>query len=75
MEIRSIDLVDFKLTISKWIDNQPLPTELKRILVQEVLNELNVKAREEVYAQVRERDEQDVERVEYVPCDPTEKED
>ncbi len=62
MEIKSIDILDFKITLQKWIREQPFPVELKRMLVNEVLLELNQEAYSEIQQQAidREKEEQEV---------------
>ena len=57
-EIRSIDIVDFKYNLTNYINNQPLPMELKRMVVNDILMELNSQAQAEVYAQAQEREDE-----------------
>ena len=55
-EVRSIDIIDFKYSITKFVEENHLPLELKRMVVKDILSDLSIKAENEVYSQAEERE-------------------
>lgn len=54
--LKSIDVADFKYTLENYIYDHPLPLEIKRYVVKEVLDTLSIKSKEEMLAQAQERE-------------------
>lgn len=53
---KSIDIADFKLSISNFVNASALPTELKRLVLKEIHDEVALKAKNEMIAQAEERE-------------------
>lgn len=58
-ELKSVDLIDFKFTLTNWIKKDPMPLKLKAMLLKEVYEEINKEADEEIYQQCLEREEKE----------------
>lgn len=56
--MKSIDIVDFELSVKTLINDYDLPTELKRRVVKDIYTELTMLAQREVMQQSQERDEE-----------------
>lgn len=65
--MNSIDVREFSQAIRNFIKSSPVPAEVKRLALAEILRETEEVARRELIAQVEERDrkegEQDAEGV------------
>lgn len=55
-EIKSINIADFRLTLRNYILNQPFPMELKRMVLKEIYDEVNLNANKEMLLQAQERE-------------------
>lgn len=54
--MKSLDVVEFKLTLQRFIREYDLPTEVKRLVLNEILQEINLKTQREVQEEVNERE-------------------
>ena len=54
--MNSIDIVDFRYSLRNYINNHPFPTELKRMIVNDILIDLNNQANNEILAQAEDRE-------------------
>ena len=61
--MNSLEIVEFKLTIQKYVRETDLPWEVKRLVFNEVLQEVNLRTQREVQEQANEREAQDAEGV------------
>jgi len=57
--VKSIDVREFKLTISNFVNNSELPDEIKRMILREIYEEAEQKANLTIMEEIRERDRSD----------------
>lgn len=57
--MKNIEIREFKLTLKKYIDNNRLPIEIKRMVLKEVYEEVEQKTNEMMMLEIKERDGQE----------------
>ena len=56
--MKSIDIIQFKCDIEGYIASSELPTEVKRMVLVEILSKVTNQARQEVSSQIEEREKE-----------------
>lgn len=57
--MNSVSIADFLLTLRNYISQYDLPEEAKRLALKEIYDEQNLKAKQEIALQAREREEKE----------------
>lgn len=57
--MKNIEIREFKLTLEKYINNNGLPIEIKRLVLKEVYEEVEQKTNEMMMLEIKERDGQE----------------
>ena len=55
--MKSLDIIDFELSIKKFVQDYDLPAEVKRMVIKNIYEEVTNLAQQEVLQQAQERDE------------------
>lgn len=66
--MNSLDILTFKKTIKDYIDSQPLPKEVVRMVVKELLENISKEALDEAMKEIKEMEDsengKDIQKVE-----------
>lgn len=66
--MNSLDILTFKKTIKDYIDSQPLPKEVVRMVVKELLEDISKEALDEAMKEIKEMEDsengKDIQKVE-----------
>lgn len=60
--MKNIEIREFKLTLKKYIDNNGLPIEIKRMVLKEVYEEVEQKTNVVMMEEIKERDNAEVKK-------------
>lgn len=52
----SLEIREFSMALSKYINENPLPAEVKKYVLADIYNQLNKQAEEEIMLQLKERE-------------------
>lgn len=55
----SLDVIEFELTIKRFVQDYDLPTEVKRMVLKNIYDETTQLAQEEVLQQIKDREEKE----------------
>lgn len=55
-EIKSINIAEFRNTLDKYIKDYPMPAEMKRYVIKDILLDLTTASNNEIYKNAVERE-------------------